>query len=332
MVAAPDNEARLVELAVAGDFNSFAALYTCYLDSIYRYIFYRNGDTEDAEDLTEQVFLKAWEALPNYKPVGSSFINWLYRIAHNIVVDHHRRSKLIQFEGLREDAFMMGQSHETTLDIVISKEEAEALAAGIAKLPEEYQQIIILRFIEGFGHAEIAQIVDKSEVACRGIQHRALAFSTKSYRIRPGESNVKKPESDRHHFGTLPGRDTIRAETKTARPYPEQRTELESLLGLAVQLRRRNMKLTPASGRDTCLRSMVATTTRHAGAQVFHFIFCPNCAVNSPPNNPVHLRLALYGRRIMVVLIVACGVLTRFSSAARFFIRKRSRASPTHSL
>jgi RNA polymerase sigma-70 factor (ECF subfamily) len=179
MVAAPENEARLVELAMAGDFNSFAALYTCYLDSIYRYIFFRNGDNEDAEDLTEQVFLKAWEALPDYKPVGSSFINWLYRIAHNIVVDHHRRSKLIQFEGLQEDGIMIGQPHETTLDIVISKEEIAALAAGIAKLPDEYQQVIILRFIEGLGHAEIAQILKKSEVSCRGIQHRALASLNK---------------------------------------------------------------------------------------------------------------------------------------------------------
>ena len=179
MVAAPEDEARLVKLAMAGDFDSYAALYTCHLDAIYRYIFYRNGDSEDAQDLTEQVFLKAWEALPNYRPVGCNFINWLYRIAHNIVVDYHRRRKLIHFEGLREDALWTIQSHETTLDIVILKEEAAALAAGIAKLPEDYQQVIILRFIEGLGHAEIAQILDKSEVACRGIQHRALASLNK---------------------------------------------------------------------------------------------------------------------------------------------------------
>ena len=179
MVLAPDDEARLVKLAVAGDFDSFAALYTCYLDPIYRYILYRHGDTEDAKDLTEQVFMKAWEALPKYKPNGGSFLHWLYRIAHNILIDDHRRKKRIQFESLPDNAFVTGQPHETTLDMLISKEEAAALAAGIASLPEEYQQVIILRFIEGFGHAEIAKILDKSAGACRGIQYRALASLNK---------------------------------------------------------------------------------------------------------------------------------------------------------
>jgi RNA polymerase sigma-70 factor (ECF subfamily) len=175
MVAAPDNEARLVELAMAGDFDSFAALYTCHLDAIYRYIFYRRGDPQAAEDLTGQVFLKAWEALPAYRPVGRRFRNWLYRIAHNLLVDAHRRENLIRFEGLQEEDAMIDPRHETALDTVISKEEAASLAAGIARLPDEYQQVIVLRFIEGLGHAEIAQVLNKSEVACRGIQHRALA-------------------------------------------------------------------------------------------------------------------------------------------------------------
>jgi RNA polymerase sigma-70 factor (ECF subfamily) len=175
MAATLDHEAQWVAQAVSGDFEAFAVLYTRHVDAIYRYIFYRNGDVKDAEDLTEQVFLKAWEAMPHYKTTSSGFIHWLYRIAHNAVVDHHRRRKLITFEGLEENMAFPEHTPETALEQVISKEELARLATSIARLPETYQQVIILRFIEGLDHAEIAQILDKSEGACRGIQHRALA-------------------------------------------------------------------------------------------------------------------------------------------------------------
>jgi RNA polymerase sigma-70 factor, ECF subfamily len=179
MIDTAPNESRLVELAMAGDFDSFAALYNCHLDAIYRYIFYRSGDAQDAEDLTEQVFLKAWQALPQYRPVGCRFINWLYRIAHNMLADHHRRRRLIAYEALRGDIAPPDEAGEAALEEVISLEESACLAAAIRKLPEEYQQVIILRFIEGLGHPEIARILDKSEAACRTIQHRALAALNK---------------------------------------------------------------------------------------------------------------------------------------------------------
>jgi RNA polymerase sigma-70 factor (ECF subfamily) len=175
MVPTPENEDRLVELAMTGDFDAFAALYSLHLNTIYRYIYYRTGDAQDAEDLTEQVFLKAWEALSHYKPAGCRFINWLYRISHNIVVDHHRRRKFIVDEPI-SDAKLPGKVQDMALEMVIRAEEAASLAAAIARLPEEYQQVIILRFIEGLGHAEVARILEKSEVACRGIQYRALTF------------------------------------------------------------------------------------------------------------------------------------------------------------
>jgi RNA polymerase sigma-70 factor (ECF subfamily) len=174
-----ENEPGAEKFAMVGDFDSFARLYTSHLDAIYRYTYYRTGDVQDAEDLTEQVFLKAWEALPNYRPAGCSFLNWLYRIAHNTLVDHHRRKKIITFEAMSGENLSPDQEQVATLDAVILSEERAALAAAISKLPEEYQQVIILRFIEGLGHSEIALILDKSEVACRGIQFRALASLNK---------------------------------------------------------------------------------------------------------------------------------------------------------
>jgi len=167
------DEADLVERAVAGDADAFGELYLFHLDAIYRYVYYRVGDVKDAEDLTEQVFLKAWEALPGYEQRGNPFSSWLYRIAHNIVVDHHRHRKPTVPVPLPAKAGWESKQ-PTSLEQVIEAEEAAALASAIAQLPEEQQQVIILRFVEGLNHTRVARIMDKSEGACRVIQHRAL--------------------------------------------------------------------------------------------------------------------------------------------------------------
>ncbi len=169
-----NHEAALVERAIAGDTDAFGNLYLLYLDAIYRYVYFRTGNTNDAEDLTEQVFLKAWEALPSYKQCGNPFTSWLYCIAHNMVVDHYRRQKLVVSVPLLEKGDDAGKQ-STALERIIEAEEVAALVTAIAQLPEEQQQVIILRFVEGLSHAEVARIVDKSEGACRVIQHRALA-------------------------------------------------------------------------------------------------------------------------------------------------------------
>jgi RNA polymerase sigma-70 factor (ECF subfamily) len=75
----PD-ETILVDRAIEGDEEAFGNLYTLHIDAIYRYVYYRIGNVEDAEDLTEQIFLNAWEALPGYKQQGKPFTSWLYRI------------------------------------------------------------------------------------------------------------------------------------------------------------------------------------------------------------------------------------------------------------
>lgn len=173
MVTRSEEERILVEKAVAGDSNAFGDLYKLHLDAIYRYVYYRIGQVHDAEDLTEQIFLNAWEALPNYKDYGNPFTSWLYRIAHNVVVDYHRRKKSTPaslnaiINEVKEDA-------TTPLTRVIKNEEFTLLANAISKLPLEHQQVILLRFVEGMSHSEIARIIGKNEGTCRMIQHRAL--------------------------------------------------------------------------------------------------------------------------------------------------------------
>src|SRR5688500_9949083 len=84
------NEAELAQRASRHDQEAFAALYTAYVEKIYKYLYYKVGSTQDAEDLCEQVFLKAWEAIGRYTWCGYTFSSWLYRLAHNLVVDHYR--------------------------------------------------------------------------------------------------------------------------------------------------------------------------------------------------------------------------------------------------
>ncbi len=175
MVSPGLDEKALIERAISGDADAFGELYSHHLDAIYRYVFFRIGEQQEAEDLTENVFLKAWEALPGYKDYGNPFSSWLYRIAHNIVVDHHRRIKPV----LGSSEIDLLDSHQDinadTLGLILDAEQIDELGKAIILLTQEQQQVIILRFIEGLSHAEISAIIGKNEGTCRMIQHRGLA-------------------------------------------------------------------------------------------------------------------------------------------------------------
>ncbi len=166
-----ENEDHLVVRAVKRDAAAFGLLYEHYLDRIFRYVYYRTGSTNETEDLTEQVFLKAWEAIDRYEPRGVPFVAWLYRLAHNLVVDHYRSRRLTTpLEDITE-------AEEPGIDVVESVEarlDAEEVRKAIQKLTPEHQQLIALRFVDGLSHAEVAQIIGKSEGATRVIQYRAL--------------------------------------------------------------------------------------------------------------------------------------------------------------
>jgi len=168
-----DRNEELVALAIKGDGEAFGTLYLRHLDSIYRYIYFRIGDTAEAEDLTEEVFARAWEALPGYQPREYRFISWLYRIAHNLTVDHHRRLKPALLDNVDENPEAV--TRHSPEKIVEETQSLEKLSAAIQELNDDEQQVITLRYIEGLSHEEVAAIIGKSNEASRVIQHRALA-------------------------------------------------------------------------------------------------------------------------------------------------------------
>jgi RNA polymerase sigma-70 factor (ECF subfamily) len=166
----PD-ERRLVLRAKSGDPNAFATLYDGYVERIYRFIYFRVADEQTAEDLTSQVFAKAWENLGRYKPGGAPFIAWLYTIARNAVIDHYRTQKetvaLDEIVSLSAD--VPAPDEEVELQF-----ETESLRSAMRNLTEEQQQVLVLKFIAGMTTDEVADQLGKRAGAVRALQMRAL--------------------------------------------------------------------------------------------------------------------------------------------------------------
>lgn len=174
-----DREKALVQRAIKRDRVAFTQLYDRFVDKIYKYIYYKVGSKTDAEDLTGQVFLKAWEAIGRYRWTERPFAAWLYRIAHNLVVDHFRTRK--DSSSLDE---IVGLEHPgTDLDEIIQNHlTADVLRHALKRLTHDQQQVIILRFLEGYNTAEVAAMMGKQPGAVRTLQHRALAGLNLTFR------------------------------------------------------------------------------------------------------------------------------------------------------
>ncbi|MCS7070291.1 MAG: sigma-70 family RNA polymerase sigma factor [Anaerolinea sp.] len=167
------DDAALVDLARTGDKDAFGELYERYVDKIYSYVYYRTGNHHDAEDLTARVFSRAMGHIETYTDRGVPFQAWLYRIAHNLVANWHRdrgRRKIIPLDEFVAASLKSEAPDRQAED----KEEREALLAAIRRLPEERQQLLLLKFVEGLSNAEIGMIMGRTEGAIKSLYHRTL--------------------------------------------------------------------------------------------------------------------------------------------------------------
>ena len=169
---AEDEDRNLALRAGKGDAAAFGALYDRYVDAVYRYVFYRVRNDADAEDLVSDVFMRALRAIPRYEP-RVAFLAWLYRIARNAVIDRARRSRTqISFEDALAHP---GVDQVVEPDAaILALSDKEAVRGALAKLTPLQQEVIVLRFLEGYSTLEIAKLVGKRENTVRGIQFRAL--------------------------------------------------------------------------------------------------------------------------------------------------------------
>jgi RNA polymerase sigma-70 factor (ECF subfamily) len=170
----PDiSDEKALALAARGDQEAFGTLYERYVGRIYNYIYYRTGNQFDAEDLTARVFFRALRHIGNYTDRGLPFSAWLYRIAHNLVANWHRDNSRRREVPLEEILLVRpnGEHPETTL---VQNEELESLMHMIRCLPEERQQLLILKFVDHLSNAEIGQIMGRTEGAVKSLYHRTL--------------------------------------------------------------------------------------------------------------------------------------------------------------
>jgi RNA polymerase sigma-70 factor, ECF subfamily len=167
-----DEDAALAIRASHGESAAFGLLYDRHVAAIYRYVYYRVRDDAEAEDLTSDVFMKALRAIPRYEP-RQAFLAWLYRIARNAVIDHVRRGgRQVSFE----DALRHPEVHnaiDPDLEVLAGSDKA-TLRSALGQLTPLQQEVIVLRFLEGYSTDEIAKLIGKREGTVRGIQFRAL--------------------------------------------------------------------------------------------------------------------------------------------------------------
>jgi RNA polymerase sigma-70 factor (ECF subfamily) len=165
------NDAELIKKAQAGEVDAYGELYKRYIDIIFRYLRSRVPDEQTAEDLTETVFVRAFERIDGYKDRGHPFSTYLYRVARNQLVDFYR-----------------GQKHEDEIDQAAVVESAEMgpeaqlewgdrrreLLEALGQLPSDYQEVIRLRILLELPTPTAAQWMERSEGATRVLLHRAL--------------------------------------------------------------------------------------------------------------------------------------------------------------
>lgn len=158
---------------------AFGALYEKYLRKVYTYVYYRVGSVEDAEDITESVFLHALLHIHRYQDRGIPFSAWLLRIAHNLVANWHRDSGRRRSLGL-DHAEALRDTSPPPEEVVETEEEMQALREALRALPAERQQALILRYAEGMKHKEIGEVMGKSAGAVKVLIHRSLASLNRS--------------------------------------------------------------------------------------------------------------------------------------------------------
>ncbi len=167
-----DGEEKLIQSAIKGKASAFGSLYDYYQPAIYRFVLIKVGRREEAEDLTHEVFLSAWKNIEVYKNLGFPFSSWLYRIARNEVADHYRtRKNELCLENINPEYFVTPVSAHIDLG---EKMEMEKVRLAVSKLKPEYQDVVIMRFMEDMPLKETAAALDKSEGAVKLLQHRAI--------------------------------------------------------------------------------------------------------------------------------------------------------------
>jgi RNA polymerase sigma-70 factor (ECF subfamily) len=178
-----DHIRALVDRAQRGDREALEELYLLHFDRIYSYLHMSVGNRHDAEDLTTQTFLKMLESIKRFRWQAAPFSAWLFRIAHNLAMDHFRASRRWQPE--EEVPELPGDAEPSAEAQALQSIGRQSMLELIEDLSEEQQQVLTLKFVFNFPNAEVATILGKTEGAVKSLQHRALVSLQKQIAKTP---------------------------------------------------------------------------------------------------------------------------------------------------
>ena len=165
------DEASLIRRAQENDREAFREIYETYFDKIFRYLAIKTGDRTEAEDMTQQVFLKALQSISSFKWKGVPFSAWLYRIAHNQVIDYYRKQKK-KAVTLQDDTRVAAD--DDPQEMAEKRVDIEQVLAAAQNLTDAQREVISLRFSSDLSTAEVARIMGKSQGAVKALQHSAI--------------------------------------------------------------------------------------------------------------------------------------------------------------
>lgn len=167
-----DRERIRLSKAKSFDRDALAAIYDEYAAPLYRYTYRLVGDVETARDLTSATFQRFLQALKQARGPDQHLKAWLYRTAHNVVIDHFRRQQYRQHLPLNEELLL---APDDPVRLAERQDSAEAVQAALRRLTTDQRQVIVLKFLEGMSNHEVALVLDKPVSAVKSLQHRALA-------------------------------------------------------------------------------------------------------------------------------------------------------------
>lgn len=167
------SDTDLVKHAQQGNVHAVGDLFDRYQPRIYKYVRMRVYDHHKAQDLTGEIFLLMIKNLPGYRDIGIPFSAWLYRIAHNLVINHYQKEQVTRQVSLVHAE--NSHPHTATLAVMVEQQlEIEGLLQALEKLEDIQREVIILRFLADLSLKEVAQTLDKTVATIKAIQHRGL--------------------------------------------------------------------------------------------------------------------------------------------------------------
>lgn len=184
-VPPPPADRAVIDRARAGDREALGAIYDTYLLQVYRYVYSRVGNASDAEDITEEVFVRVVENIARFQWHDVPFTAWLFRIAHNQVVSHHRRRAArpaaVSTDEHELDMEDTSPGPEAAIEHIMTVRE---VADACERLPDAQRRVISLRFAAGLSVKETAEALGKTENNVKVLQHKAIARLQKLLRPR----------------------------------------------------------------------------------------------------------------------------------------------------